>query len=157
VREPFDLIAITGDITQYGAVPEFAAARAWINALPGPCLITPGNHDTPWAGIVSRVFSPWGRYERCFGPSGHAVHQGDGRTAAPCTPARGIQPRANGSKGQAWRGHVARAIESLSPAPAGALKIVLCHHPLTEMTGGPMTGRVWGGPKAAAMLAEAGV
>ena len=30
----------------------------------------------------------------------------------------------------------------------------LAHHPLTEMIGGPMTGKVWGGEAAAKALAE---
>jgi hypothetical protein len=34
--------------------------------------------------------------------------------------------------------------------------VVVCHHPLTEMMGAPMTGRVWGGTAAAQRLAEGG-
>jgi predicted phosphodiesterase len=37
------------------------------------------------------------------------------------------------------------------------LRVVACHHPLTEMIGGPMTARVWGGEEAARDFAEAGV
>ena len=40
---------------------------------------------------------------------------------------------------------------------AQALRILVCHHPLLEMIGGPMTGRVWGGPAAAQRFAQAGV
>jgi hypothetical protein len=37
------------------------------------------------------------------------------------------------------------------------IRIVVCHHPLMEMEGAPMTGRVWGGPAAAQAFARAGV
>jgi hypothetical protein len=37
------------------------------------------------------------------------------------------------------------------------LRVALCHHPLSEVTGGPMTGEVHGGLDAATILAEAGV
>ena len=36
-------------------------------------------------------------------------------------------------------------------------KVAVVHHPLVEMIGGPMTGRVWGGQAAARALAEGGV
>jgi len=156
VREPFELVAITGDTTQYGAVEEFAAAEAWINALPGPLLITPGNHDTPWAGLVSRVFSPFGRYQRAFGDPWDTAFDDDEMTARTFNTARGVQIRLNWSKGAARQSHVRRIAGAFAAAPADRLRVVLCHHPLTEMTGGPMTARVRGGTRAAAILAEAG-
>jgi len=42
-----DVTVICGDITQNGKIDEFFAARDWIRSLPGPKVITPGNHDTP--------------------------------------------------------------------------------------------------------------
>jgi 3',5'-cyclic AMP phosphodiesterase CpdA len=71
--------------------------------------------------------------------------------------ARGMQMRTNWSKGCANLGEVDRVITSLSAVPAGTLRIVLCHHPLTEITGGPMTGEVRRGEDAALRLARAGV
>jgi hypothetical protein len=35
--------------------------------------------------------------------------------------------------------------------------VVVCHHPLAEMIGGPMTARVWRGAAAAQAFAHAGV
>jgi 3',5'-cyclic AMP phosphodiesterase CpdA len=154
LREAFDLIAITGDVTSYGSKPEFAAAAAWINALPGNRLVTPGNHDTPWAGMISRLFSPFGRYERCFGPGDFGSFDGEGLAARAFNTARGIQLRKNWSKGAASMGDVERVAKSFPTSPA--LRVVLCHHPLTEVTGGPMTGEVHGGEAAAERLARAG-
>ncbi|RYG17587.1 MAG: metallophosphoesterase [Caulobacteraceae bacterium] len=151
LRETFDLIAITGDVTSYGSQPEFDAAAAWINALPHRKLVTPGNHDTPWAGMVSRLVAPFGRYEHCFGPGDFGAVDLDGLSARAFNTARGIQLRTNWSKGAASRKDVQRVVESFNPGPS--LRIVLCHHPLTEITGGPMTGEVHGGDKAVEMLA----
>jgi len=33
-RESFDLLVVTGDITQYGSALEFKAAQRWFAALP---------------------------------------------------------------------------------------------------------------------------
>ncbi len=159
--EPFDLLLVSGDITSYGSLPEFDAAEAWFEGLPGPKLFTPGNHDTPWAGVVDRIVAPFRRYEARFGePEAAAYAQGDLSIQAFNT-ARGIQPRMNWSKGQAAARQVRRAIRGLAAASdrvdADAVKIIVCHHPLVEVVGGPMTAKVWGGRRAARAFAEAGV
>jgi 3',5'-cyclic AMP phosphodiesterase CpdA len=71
--------------------------------------------------------------------------------------ARGAQPRLNWSKGQMAPAQVRRALAWFAKAPSAAARIVVCHHPLTEMVGGPMTARVWGGVDAARAFAEGGV
>lgn len=158
---PFDLLLISGDITSYGSEKEFEAAYAWFEDLPGPKLFTPGNHDTPWAGVWDRVVSPFGRYQRRFGePESAAFALGDLSVQAVNT-ARGVQPRMNWSKGQIAARQVRRAIRGLAAAAGrldvGALKAVVCHHPLVEVVGGPMTAKVWGGRAAAQAFAEAQV
>ena len=52
LSQPFDLLAVTGDVTTVGALQEFRDAAAWLKALPGPQLGTPGNHDTPYADLT---------------------------------------------------------------------------------------------------------
>jgi 3',5'-cyclic AMP phosphodiesterase CpdA len=42
----------------------------------------------------------------------------------------------------------------LARAAAGTLRVALCHHPLVEITGGPMTARVRGGSACASILAK---
>lgn len=157
--QPFDLVLVTGDLTALGARPEFRNAQTWFDALPGPQLFTPGNHDTPWAGVIDRLLWPFGRYRSHFGESERAAFAAKDLNIQALNTARGIQPRANWSKGQIAARQVRRAIEGLRRAPIGssAIRIVACHHPLMEMLGGPMTGKVWGGARAAQAFAEAGV
>jgi 3',5'-cyclic AMP phosphodiesterase CpdA len=71
--------------------------------------------------------------------------------------ARGAQPRANWSKGQARLKDAERVCALLRGQAGAGLKVVICHHPLMEVTGGPMTGLVWGGAEASRILAEGGV
>ena len=153
----FDLIAITGDVTQYGREDEFDAAAAWIGALPRPVLLTPGNHDTPWAGMVDRLFWPFRRYERRFGPAWSGAFDAPGLAARAFNTARGIQVRLNWSKGAASQEHALGVAQSLGAAEAGALRVALCHHPLMEVVGGPMTAKVRGGSRAVGALARGGV
>lgn len=144
-------------MTSYGKRAEFAAADDYIASLPNPRIITPGNHDTPWAGLAARLFYPFARYQRAFGDPAYAAFDSASIAARAFNTARGVQFRKNWSKGCAAPKDVDRVIDSFaSHAPAG-LRVVLCHHPLTEITGGPMTGEVWGGEAAVAKFAEAKV
>lgn len=153
--ETFDLVAVTGDITQFGRPDEFRAAADWIRKLPGPCLVTPGNHDVPYA-TPGRLFSPFTRFERALGPAWTEFWRDDRLAVRSFNTARGVQFRLNWSKGVARLGDAQVVGRYLADSTPGAFKLVLCHHPLVEVTGGPMTGRVRGGKAAAAVLAAHG-
>lgn len=150
----FDLTIVSGDLTQFGEIAEFEAAAAWLKTLPGPLLVTPGNHDAPYIAWVERFFSPFGRFARLIGPAEAQIHVGEGFVVRGVNTARGVQPRANWSKGQISGRQTRAAKDWLCAAPDDQLKILVCHHPLTEMIGGPMTARVWGGEAAARAFSE---
>ena len=156
VQGLFDVIVVTGDVTQFGAVSEFRSARSWLEALPSPRVCTPGNHDTPYLGLVDRVFWPFKRYAAYIGPAAPASHVAPGLHVASVNTARGVQRRMNWSKGQVSGHDVDAACRDLATTP-GSLKVAAFHHPLMEVTGGPMTGRVWGGRHASERLAQSGV
>jgi len=153
----FDLTIVSGDLTQFGAVDEFEAAATWLASLPGPQLVCPGNHDAPYLAWWERFFSPFGRFSRIIGAAEAQTFAGAGLAVYGLNTARGVQPRANWSKGQISRAQSREALAWLAAAPREALKVAVVHHPLVEMIGGPMTGRVWGGEAAARALAEGGV
>ena len=152
-----DLTIVSGDLTRYGERVEFEAARRWLDALPAPVLVTPGNHDAPYIAWVERFFAPFLRYENVIGPARVQSHLGPGLAVRGVNTARGVQPRLNWSKGQISRRQARETAAWFSDVPQDAARVVVCHHPLTEMIGGPMTARVWGGPRAAKAFSEAGV
>jgi 3',5'-cyclic AMP phosphodiesterase CpdA len=153
----FDLTVISGDLTRYGEVGEFHAARDWLAGLQGPTLITPGNHDAPYFAVGQRLFTPFRRFEGCIGPAAEQSWAAPGLMVRGVNTARGAQPRLNWSKGQIAPAQVSRALAGFAAAPPESLRMVVCHHPLDEMIGGPMTARVWGGAAAARAFAEGGV
>jgi 3',5'-cyclic AMP phosphodiesterase CpdA len=61
---PPDLVIIAGDLTQRARGHEFRAARAFIDGLPSPRLVIPGNHDLPLFDLPRRLMNPYGRYRR---------------------------------------------------------------------------------------------
>ncbi len=153
---PYDLIVVSGDITQFGSPPEFEAAGRWFAALSGPKLSTPGNHDTPWMGLVARLTRPFEGYEQAIGPVEDRFEASGMRVQA-LNSARGWQLRLNWSKGEVSGGQARQAAASLARSPAGAVRILVCHHPLVEPAGEPITARVRGGRAAARRFVEAGV
>ena len=151
----FDLTIVSGDLTRFAEKAEFEAAVAWLKDLPQPQLVAPGNHDAPYLAWAERLFAPFRRFEHYVGPAPAQSWRHDGVAVRGINTARGAQPRINWSKGQISRKQAKRAARWFEPEDL--LRIVVVHHPLIEMIGGPMTSRTWGGEKAAEDFAEAKV
>ena len=58
------LIAISGELTQRARASQFAAARAYLERLPAPYLVVPGNHDLPLYDVFARFTHPLRAYHR---------------------------------------------------------------------------------------------
>ena len=153
----WDLMVITGDITQWGAHEEFAAASAWLASIPGPRLATPGNHDTPWMGLLERATRPWVRYARTIGAPEAASFETPEMAVHATNSARGWQVRLDWSKGEVSRRQALEVSRRFQTAPSQAVRVLACHHPLREAEGEPITARVRGGRFAAERFTEAGV
>jgi 3',5'-cyclic AMP phosphodiesterase CpdA len=59
-----DLIAVSGDLTQRARTWQFKAARTFLDRLPMPQVIVPGNHDIPLYDVIARFTRPLARYRR---------------------------------------------------------------------------------------------
>jgi predicted MPP superfamily phosphohydrolase len=59
-----DLVVISGDLTQRARAHQFRAARAFLDSLPKPQVVVPGNHDVPLYNVLARFLAPLAGY-RC--------------------------------------------------------------------------------------------
>lgn len=59
-----DLVAVSGDLTQRARSWQFQEARAFLNTLPAPQIIVPGNHDVPLYNVAARLLAPLKKYRR---------------------------------------------------------------------------------------------
>ncbi|NRR28597.1 metallophosphoesterase [Oxalobacteraceae bacterium] len=59
-----DVLVVSGDLTQRARTAEFQAARAFLDTLPGPQIVVPGNHDIPLYNVASRFLTPLRKYQR---------------------------------------------------------------------------------------------
>ena len=59
-----DVVVVSGDLTQRAKSEQFEQARAWLDTLPGPQIIVPGNHDISLYNVLRRFLQPLARYRR---------------------------------------------------------------------------------------------
>jgi len=59
-----DLVAVSGDLTQRARIGQFKEAKRFLNSLPSPQIVVPGNHDLPLDNLLLRLFSPLSRFKR---------------------------------------------------------------------------------------------
>jgi len=59
-----DLVAVSGDLTQRARISQFQEAQSFLNSLPRPQIVVPGNHDLPLDNVVLRLWHPLARYKR---------------------------------------------------------------------------------------------
>ena len=150
-----DLVVAAGDFTQHGRRREFAAAAAFFARLAPPVVAAPGNHDTPYWDLVSRLISPWGRFERLLGGTVEPRWRKGRHGLETLATARGLQARLDWSLGQVREAHVREAADRLADVPGA--RIVAGHHPLFAPGGAVGRARTRGGAEATRLLAEAQV
>jgi 3',5'-cyclic AMP phosphodiesterase CpdA len=58
------IVAVSGDLTQRARSHQFVEAREFLDQLPQPQIIVPGNHDVPLYNVVARFAQPLTKYKR---------------------------------------------------------------------------------------------
>jgi 3',5'-cyclic AMP phosphodiesterase CpdA len=146
------LVAVSGDLTQRAVNEQFLACREFLDMLPGPYLVVPGNHDVPMYDVVSRFFHPFRRYRRHIADNLSPSYVDDElqvegvNTAHPLTIKDGrITPE-----------QVAAICRRFSRA-GDRCKVLLAHHPFVLPANHPERERVDGAAEAVPALERAGV
>ncbi|MDQ7968125.1 MAG: metallophosphoesterase family protein [Oxalicibacterium faecigallinarum] len=122
-----DLVILSGDITQRALRTEFEAARDFIDRLEVPStLVIPGNHDIPLFDLVSRFFTPYGRYARSFGNELEPVYTSPDVLVIGVNTTRRYR-HVQGEVSRAQRDDVATRLRRAQPAQ---LRIVVTHQPV---------------------------
>lgn len=126
--DPPDAIAVSGDLTNFGLTQEYAAAADWLEHLPKPAHVVPGNHDAmapqAWDDGPA-LWSPWMTqrssdlpYVRRIGPL--ALIGVDSAISSPIF-------MAYGRVGLSQLARLERILKAL--APEGVCRVVMIHHP----------------------------
>lgn len=61
-----DVLVVSGDLTQRARRREFEAGRRFLDSLPFPQVVVPGNHDVPLYNVFARAMTPFRAYRSAF-------------------------------------------------------------------------------------------
>lgn len=118
------LVVVSGDLTQRARSAEFERARAFLDALPQPQLVVPGNHDNSLHNPFKRLLRPMGDYRRYINADLEPTYADDEIAALGVNTAWVLS-----KEGRVSRRRQALLRERVRAQPADVVRIVVTHHP----------------------------
>jgi 3',5'-cyclic AMP phosphodiesterase CpdA len=120
-----DLLVVSGDLTQRAKAEQFRAARAFLETLPKPQIVVPGNHDVPLYNIFLRWVCPLARYKRFITDDLQPSYIDEEIAVVGVNTARSLVFKG----GRINEQQVALLREKICPLPGPVTKMVVTHHP----------------------------
>lgn len=153
-RQPH-VIALSGDFTQRARTSEFVAARLFLDRIPQPKVLVPGNHDVPLYNIFNRFLRPFTKYDFHFGSVGELDNfYSDEEIAILGVNTARRFTRKNGRVSVEQMQEIANVFGAL---PASTFKILVTHHPLATPEGAPTLELAGRAVRAMTIVKNAGV
>jgi len=135
-----DLLIISGDLTQRARKKQFIQAKEYLQRLPKPQLVIPGNHDIPLFDIFRRLFSPLTRYKKYITDILNPLFTDEEIAVYGINTARSLTWKS----GRISEEQIEDMWRKLCPIPKNIFKIVVTHHPFIpppEQPGIKLVGR----------------
>ncbi|MDL2354387.1 MAG: metallophosphoesterase family protein [Pseudomonadota bacterium] len=148
-----DVLVVSGDLTQRAKSEEFEAARAYLDTLPGPQIIVPGNHDISFYNVFRRFAQPLERYKRYITDDLAPMHVDDEIAVLGINTARSLTFK----DGRVNRAQVEQACARFSALAPEVVRIVVTHHPFDLPPSADQSDLVDRAPMAMAAFSECGV
>lgn len=147
------LVAVSGDLTQRAKSWQFRAARAFLDTLPKPQIVVPGNHDVPLYNVFRRFFRPFERYRRYISDVLEPEYFDEELAVIGVSTARSLTIKG----GRINQEQVARIRARICDLPDRITKILVTHHPFDVASHQDPAHIVGRAAMAATGLAECGV
>lgn len=148
-----NLVVVSGDLTQRARRDEFVAARAYLDSLPGPQIIVPGNHDISLYNVVRRFLLPLARYQRYITAELAPMYVDDEIAVLGINTARSLTFK----DGRVNRQQVEQMRAALAGLDPAITRVVVTHHPFDLPGRADEDDLVKRAPMAMAAFAECGV
>jgi 3',5'-cyclic AMP phosphodiesterase CpdA len=120
-----DVTVVSGDLTQRAKVAEFRAARALLERLPPPVVVTPGNHDVPLYRVWERLFAPYRNWRALGSGDLDRVERHAGATFVVLNSSA---PRRAIVNGRLRDVQIELARRAFAGAPPGDIRVLVTHH-----------------------------
>lgn len=127
-----DLVVVSGDLTQRARRRQFQAARTFLQRLPFPRLVVPGNHDIPLYNLPARFFAPLANWRRHLGEEIESIYRDDELLVVGISTARSNVWKS----GRISRQQIERVRTALCSA-GGRFTVLAAHHPFTPLPRAP--------------------
>lgn len=147
-----DLVAISGDLTQRARSYQFKEARAFLDTLPQPQIVVPGNHDIPLHNVFARFFEPLTKYKRYITEDLQPAYQDGEMVVIGVNTARSLVVKG----GRINESQVYRLREKFCALGSEVVKVVVTHHPFDLPEGYDQRELVGRAKMAMTGLAECG-
>src|SRR5437899_375032 len=115
-----DVVVVSGDLTQRARTEEFLEARSFLDRLPRPQIVVPGNHDVPLYNLYERFVERLDRFHRYITPEREPAYADDEVAVLGTSTARSLTWKG----GRVNSAQIARIKERLSNIDARVTKIV---------------------------------
>jgi 3',5'-cyclic AMP phosphodiesterase CpdA len=121
-----DLLVVSGDLTQRARREQFWQARHFLESLPFPRVVVPGNHDVPLYNVLARWLRPLEKYKAIISADLEPVYADEEIVAVGINTARALTFK----NGRINQRQVDELHERLAATGPGArVRIVVAHHP----------------------------
>ncbi len=120
-----DVVAVSGDLTQRARSHQFREARAFLDRLPQPQIVVPGNHDVPLYNVFSRLFVGLEKYRRYISSDLRPCYADQEMVVCGINTARSLTFKG----GRINEDQVAWLREKLCAYQDQAVKVLVSHHP----------------------------
>ena len=120
-----DLVTVSGDLTQRARSGQFREARAFLDQLPQPQIVVPGNHDVPLHNVFTRFLKPLDKYRRYITDDMQPAYADEEIVVVGVNTARSLTIKG----GRINEDQVASIREKLCGAGDEVVKAVVTHHP----------------------------
>ena len=124
------MVAVSGDLTMRGRMTEFQEAKAFLDSIPLPLLVVPGNHDVQgsWR-FWERFLTPFRNYQQSIGRDLEPVWRAPGVIVVGLNSARPAGWHLDWSRGRLSRRQMERLHSLYGEADPEALRVFVVHHP----------------------------
>ncbi len=119
------LVVLSGDLTQRARTAQFIEARAFLDKLPKPQIVIPGNHDIPMHNFFARFTTPLEKYKRYITDDLQPFYADEEIAVVGINTARSSTVK----DGRINETQIAGIREKMCSLPNDIIKIIVSHHP----------------------------
>jgi 3',5'-cyclic AMP phosphodiesterase CpdA len=145
-----DLVVVSGDLTQRARTSQFTKAKTFLDRLPHPQIVVPGNHDVPMHNPVARFLFPLRGYRRHISEDPEPFYLDSEIAVLGLNSSRSFTIQ-DGRLNERQISRLRKVFGELNP---DIVKILVCHHPFELPTDDKAHRKVGGADQVLAAMSE---